>query len=199
MSEIVTYDTPQTPSYLTQEEQSILDQWTGNGLLTGDKLKAFAAFLDNMSCLEITEMYPELSMGALLKTRIQDEWDVKRNEFLEQLYLQAMNNAKKAHLDGVNFVSSITGIFHKKYAPMIKKYYVTGDPEDLGELKDLKFRDYKTTMELLIKMVALERSGPGAGVKVEINSTTNNLTQNNQLTSEHIESLFKKLAAPDGQ
>jgi hypothetical protein len=191
MSDLVQYSAQK--NFLTQEEQSVLDKWTGPGLSTTDTLKTFAAFLDNLSCKDIVEMYPSLNMGAVLKTRVQDEWDIKKKEFLDQLYVQAMDSARKAHLDGLNFVSAIAGVFHKKYSPMIKKYYLTGDTDDLGELKDLKFKDYKGVMELHLKMVSLEKTS--SLTKIEINAPTNTLIQNNnELTSEKIENLFKKLA-----
>lgn len=153
------------------------------------QLRLSGLYIDGVSPKQIATINPDLKLGAVLKTMVNDNWQDRRNEIMGELYREATINSKFAHLKSLNFVSGMLEVYNKRYEISIKKFLDTGNPEDLGDLQSLKIKDYSKILEMLLKLLGQDAPQP---LRVEIN---NNTTNNTQVNSQNLEELFKMLGS----
>lgn len=113
----------------------------------------FRLFLNGVNCEEIHRLNPNgFSLGAIVRARIEFDWDQKRREHQEQLSLRIRDRVMQVQLETTERVANELAASNKAINERVLRYIQTGDDKALegtgiGTLKHLK-----ETVELLLKL-----------------------------------------------
>jgi hypothetical protein len=138
---------------LTEEEKKAYTKWSNEGNQgLGAKASAtlFESFLNGNSCQDIVKANPGYDLGLLVKTRIDQDWDGKKQKYIEDLSETVKFAVKKASLETIKFAHDAMSVFHRLAGDRFKKYLNSGKPEDLGPFADMSLRSYKDFVELFM-------------------------------------------------
>ncbi len=119
----------------------------------------YEGFLAGMSCEDVSAQNPGISVGQVVATRIDCQWDERRRRYLEDLLLRAGARVQQVQLEAMEFLRLRLACTHKAYTKQAKKYLQTGATRDMPE-RLLNWREYKDTMELMLKLVGKDAQGP---------------------------------------
>lgn len=97
------------------------------GLSVENSLKCFNLFIDGCSAKQIVAVIPGLQLGAVLKTKVNDNWEDRRQELMGELYRESAINAKFSYLKSMNFVSGLLEVYNRRYEMNIKKFLESGN------------------------------------------------------------------------
>lgn len=117
----------------------------------------FSLFLQGYGTEEISRQNPGLGvigLGLIVRARIEFDWDGEREKHARDLMSATRLALEKATLDGIQFASDGMAVFHRLVGDRFRKYLQTGDPEHLGDLKDMSLRTYRAFVELLKELSA---------------------------------------------
>ena len=145
---------------LTTDEHIALQRYqaTGKpGLAIGTSLKFYELFVQGVDCAEIARLNPGFDVGAILKARIDHEWDRRREEYLGGLYSQANDRLRQIGVESLQFMGLALAAAHKDMGEHLKKYLMSGDPKDLGDFRIMSFRTYKEVVETLVKLTGQDQ------------------------------------------
>ena len=112
----------------------------------------FNLFLNQASCEEIARLNPGMGLGAIVRARVDLNWDEKREVYLEMLHDSTKLKAGKTQLEAIDFATNFMSVYHKMFNDKFKKYLQTGNPEDLGDFEHMSFKQYKDNVEMLLKL-----------------------------------------------
>jgi hypothetical protein len=140
---------------LTKEEVDTLVKFqesNNSSIPIIESLKLYEEFINGASCENIAKANPEFALGAIIEARIQHKWDERRDEYLANLYRFANERAMQVQMEAVSYVSDILTATHKLMGSKYKKYIQTGNPIHLEGLDISNPKEYKNTIELLMKL-----------------------------------------------
>lgn len=112
----------------------------------------FSLYLQGQSCEEIAALNPGFGIGAIVRARVDHEWDKLRDEHITHLMENARLTAHAAQLDAIRFIAEGLAAYRKLAGDKFKRFLQTGDEKDLGGFKDMSFKMYKELLELLFKL-----------------------------------------------
>ena len=112
----------------------------------------FQLFIQGHTCEEIAKLNPGFGLGIIVRARVDHDWDEQRLQHVQHLLDNIRQVAQTAQLGAVQFVAEGMAAFHKLAGTRFQKYLQTGKEEDLGEFKDMSFKQYKDLMEMLLKL-----------------------------------------------
>jgi hypothetical protein len=118
----------------------------------------FALFLQGHTCEEIAKLNPAFGLGIIVRARIDNDWDTARDEHLEHLMANIRQVAQAKQLGSIRFVSTALAAFERMAGEKFQRYLQTGDITQLGEWKDMNFKQYKELIELILKLTGQENS-----------------------------------------
>lgn len=161
----------------------------------------FMLFLNGSSCEEISRLNPSFGLGIIVKARIDFDWDGQRDDYLRGLYTNIKEKVQKIQLEAIEHAANSISVYHAMLNDRYKKYLQTRDEKDLGDFKNISFKQYKEQVELMLKLTGQESTK-----KQEINHThtltqpvvqsvnaTEIIDKNRTLTSEDAASILKAL------
>lgn len=111
--------------------------------------KFFSLFLNGTSCEEIARLNKGVSLGNIVRARVEGKWDLKRAEHIEHLLLTTRERLQQISLESVEFVSNMLAAAHKLYGDKFKQFLQTGQEADLGPFSIHGLKAYKEAIELL--------------------------------------------------
>lgn len=156
---------------LNEKEQRAYAATVENNMpKVGTELQAqlFGLYLTGASCEEIQKLKPGLSLGQIVRCRVEYNWDTQLEEYRTRLLEGVKDSAMQAQLESIETVSLMIMAFNRFYKDKIKKYILTGDEEELVGLPVTNLTIFKGNIELLQKLTGQENTK-----KVEVNTTTN--------------------------
>lgn len=158
----ITVPTPEERALalLSVEERVELERFRRSGkpgLSPQAALKLYQLWVEGVTCQEIVALKPEFSLGLILHTRIDQRWDLRREAYLADLYLNANDRLKQVGAEALNFLSIVLAAAHKDHGERLKKYLMTGDPKDLGVMHITSMKEYKATIETIAKLTGADR------------------------------------------
>jgi hypothetical protein len=122
-------------------------------LSTSKALQLYSLFLDGNTLAAISEINPELGLGTIVNSAIEGKWNIKRQEYLDELYSRANDRAMQVVAEGANFMALLLSAAHKKHGSKLKKFLQTEDPKELLDCMSIDgLRGYREGVEILMKL-----------------------------------------------
>lgn len=154
MSDIVVTDN------LSLKERVAYENYLANGganISPSTQAQFLALFLRGKSCEEICALNPSWPLGAIVKCRIEGDWDKRLFEYREQLFSGVKERLQQIELESINFLTDMLAAAHKQQGDKIKRYLQTGNEDDLGEMKISSIAGYSKVLELVVKVTGQDR------------------------------------------
>jgi hypothetical protein len=151
---------PSPYSYLTEKERNTLeayDQKGGSRIAPATQAQFYGLFLSGKSCEDIAELNKGFPLGAILKARVEGEWDKRLDEYRSRLFSDVHVRLAQVETESLMFLTDMLSAAHKQQGVRIQKYLQTGDDSELGELKIGSIKQYKEVLELLLKASGQDR------------------------------------------
>jgi hypothetical protein len=145
---------------LTAEEHIEFDRYCRSGkpdLALSTSLKLYELFVQGLACVDIAKLNPALSLGAILKARIEHRWDERRDIYLAEIYGGANDRLKQIGAESLNFLGLTLAVAHKQYGEKMARYLQTGKPEDLGTFQVQSLHQYKQVIETIRALTGADR------------------------------------------
>ena len=153
----------------------------------------FSLFLNGQDCVKIAQMNPGITLGQIVRARVEGQWDVKRWEHTESLLKDARNRLQQTTLESVDFVASQIAAAHKLYGEKVKRYLQTGNEEDLGGFSIHGWKNYNEAIELLKKLTGQDGTKQKvSGEIVHKHEVSSMPAANRALTTVEATSVIKK-------
>jgi hypothetical protein len=157
-------------------------------LSPGSALKLYELFVQGIECAEIARLNPTLGLGIILRARIDHEWDKRRDEYLGDLYSQANTRLRQVGAESLNFLGLALAAAHKDLGEHMKKYLMSGNPEDLGPFRIMSFKTYQSVVETLVKLTGQDNQKT-VKVEGEVHHTGEAATPGAKLTPEQADAM----------
>ena len=154
MSEIIVSDRLTTREVAAYEEYMLRGPPPISPLTQAQFL---ALFLRGKSCEEIQSINPGFPLGAIIKCRLEGDWDRRLDEYREQLFTGIRDKLTQVELESVNFLTDLLSVAHKQQGGKLKKYLQTGEEKELGDITINSIRAYAQTLELLVKVTGQDQ------------------------------------------
>lgn len=171
----------QALSALTPRERGAYRVYKESGkpaIAASTSASMFALFLQGHTCDDIAKLNPGFGLGAIVRARIEDDWDARRIEHTQELLDGIRQTVQRAQLGAMQFVADGLAAFQKLAGEKFQKYLQTGDVKDLGDFKDMNFKTYKELLELLLKLTGQDTSTKKVQGFVEHRHTLEQTQQN---------------------
>lgn len=183
---------------LTEKERSAYDSYikTDNrSISTATQAQWFSLFLRGKSCFEIQRLNSGFHLGAVVKCRIEGDWDAKLQQYRESLFDGVREKLQQTELESIEFLSDMLAAAHKQHGDRIKRYLQTGNEAELGDMLISSVRAYKEVLELITKITGQERQQHVQHVH-QI-TTDGSIALPSNPTSDQAEQLLRLLASKD--
>jgi hypothetical protein len=119
----------------------------------------FNLYLNGKNCKEIAAINPNLSLGLIVRAKIEGFWDEKRESHLADLLEGVRERVQQTQLEAVVFASDLMSAIHKFNGEKLKKYLQTGNPDDLAGVEmNFNLKTYSTVVELLMKLTGQDKN-----------------------------------------
>lgn len=154
--------------HLTAREKALLEEWQKDrkkpSLATSLSVKLFELFLHGVDCNEISRINNgNYLVEQILEARVRDQWDERRNEYLDSLFGGIVQKVSQAQAEAVEFLADMLAVAHKMHGHKLKEYLQTGDEKKLGDFKINGWQNYKGVVDSLLKITGQDRDrDPGA-------------------------------------
>jgi len=112
----------------------------------------YALFLHHRSCEEIVRMNKGISLGQVIDARIQNRWDARRAENIDNILDHVQSEARLAQAKMAGVIADLLGISYDIWKEKIDLYLQTKDKEHLS---GLPVGGAKTVKELLDMLASL--------------------------------------------
>lgn len=113
----------------------------------------FQLFLSGINCEEIVRLNPSgFSLGAIVRARIENNWDEKRLEHQRNLVETVRGNVQQTILETVEQLTLEMKVYNKLKRDKLLKYLQTGDEKHLEGLSIGSTKALKDVAEALLKL-----------------------------------------------
>ncbi len=110
-------------------------------------------FIQGNNCEEIVRLNPNgFSLGAITRARIDNDWDMKRNDYQAELMAKVRERVQQVTLETVDRIANELAASNKLTNDRVKKFLQTGDPAELQGTSVGSLRHLKEAVELLQKL-----------------------------------------------
>lgn len=117
----------------------------------------FALYLKGETLEEIVRLNRGFSLGQLAQARIEGDWDVRRDEYLQELFAGARSVVQQATMESIRFIADQLSAVHKRFGEAARRYIQTGDDKDYKAFGIDDIRSYKTAVEALQKITGQDK------------------------------------------
>lgn len=151
----------------------------------------FELFLNGSSTKEIHQLNNTMPYGGILWARVDEKWDIQREEYIRDLTLGIREKMLKAQTETAGLLTDMLTAANKQHGVKIKKFIQTGDEKDLGNAMSI------TSIQSLMKVVeGLQKlTGQDKTIKIKSEETINhNVTVTTTDTGMSAESAAQILA-----
>jgi hypothetical protein len=145
---------------LSPKERAAYEVYLANGnrnISPVTQAQFLALFLRGKSCDEICALNPSWPLGAIVKCRIEGDWDQRLADYREQLFTGVREKLQQIELESINFLTDMLAVAHKQQGDKLKRYLQTGNEDDLGEMKISSIAGYSKVLETVIKVTGQDR------------------------------------------
>lgn len=183
------------PAFLTKKEQDAYRYWQASNkpaLSASLQAKLFELFLNGKSTEEILRMNPALGLGEIVQARISGEWDKRLEDYRNSLLDNTMRRVQQSTLESVTFVCDLLAATNKLEGDKIKKYLLTGDDRELGNIRIDSLAGYGRAIDTLQKLTGQDKKVNVTG-GVSITHKMNDSGGSSAMSSDDAAGLLKML------
>lgn len=113
----------------------------------------FQVFLNGQNCEEIHRLNPNgFSLGAMVRARIENDWDQRRIEHQELLMARVRERVQQVTLETVERVANELAASNKFVTDKVLRYLQTGDVNELVGTSVGSMKHLREMVELLQKL-----------------------------------------------
>lgn len=116
----------------------------------------YQLFLHGKSCEEISRLNPGFSLGQIVRARVDEEWDDRRDRHLAELLENARSVVQQRQMESILLLTDYMGAFNKLFGDKLKKYISTGNVQDLDGIP-FNLKQYKEVLELMLKLTGQDK------------------------------------------
>jgi hypothetical protein len=179
---------------LSKKEREAYEKYVADAnprLASSTSASLFTLYSQGFSTEEILKVNPSLGLGIIVKARIDDDWDTKKQECVENLLYVARETVQKTQLETIRFICTAIAVYQKSMGDRFTKYLQTGDPKLLVDSKGDEVISYKKFKDLVEMLQALT----GADNKVSGEVVHTHQVQRGSITIEPLsaEAILKQL------
>lgn len=113
-------------------------------------------FFRGHSCQEIAEYNHGISMGMVVRARVDYKWDDARREYLYNLMREAQSTVQQKHYETIRFITDSIAVYEKAIGEKQRKYLQTGDSADLAGI-EISQNQYSKFIDLLLKLTGQDK------------------------------------------
>lgn len=167
----------------------------GKRLASDTATSFFQIYLNGGDTKEIHRLNKAFPYESILIERIRGDWDLHREQYVEQLKVAIRDRLIKANLETVGLMTDMVAVAYKKHGDKLKKYLQTGNEKDLdGAMNVDSIHQLIKVLEGLHKAVGIEKPKDGAVV-----NNFNVHTQNFQAVIQPAEAAKNLAVAADAK
>lgn len=131
------------------------------------KEKFFTLFLNGQNCEEIQRLNPNgFSLGAVVRARIEDDWDEKKQEHQARIITEARERLQQITVETMNRVALELAASNKLATEKILLYMQTGEEEHLAGTNVGSLKHLKDMVEVLQKLTGQDQKKDVSGTVV---------------------------------
>jgi hypothetical protein len=113
----------------------------------------FNLFLQGNNCEEIQRLNPNgFSLGAIVRARIDNDWDLKLQEHQQQLMTKVRERVQQVTLETVERIANEMAASNRLVNDRVKKFLQTGDVVELQGTSVGSVKHLKEMVEMLAKL-----------------------------------------------
>jgi hypothetical protein len=142
------------------DEQIAYDKFTRSGrasVAADYNQRLYELYLRGLSCEAISLLNPGLSLGAVVKARVDGQWDSRRDQYTADLLTESNALLRQTAAESLQFLSLVLAVAHREHGEKLKKYLASGKPEDLGDFRIANFGGYKQIIETIARLVGADQ------------------------------------------
>lgn len=115
--------------------------------------KFFELFLNGSSCEEIVRLNPNgFPLGAIVRARIENDWDLKRDEHLANLMEKVRERTQQVQLETIDRINNELAASNKLINDKAKRFLQSNDPAELDGTQIGSMKHLREMAELLLKL-----------------------------------------------
>ena len=188
-------------SNLTQAEITAYEKYISDGkppLAASAQAQLYQLFLNGKTCEEIARLNPNLSLGLIVRARVDGCWDEKRDAHIGSLLDGVRERVQHTQLEAVNFACDLLSAVHKLQGDRLKKYLQTGDPNELKELGPLSLKTYRDVVEMLLKLTGQDKEKKVVGEVIHKVEEAPAVEAGGRLSAKQAAKILQALEDEDG-
>jgi hypothetical protein len=146
---------------LTESERKAYEKYVSEcrpPLSTKTAADMFELYLSGSSCEEIAKLNPGMGLGIIVRARVDNDWDSKKEEYLSTLYQKTREIYQKTQLEAVEFAAISMSVYRKLWGDKFKKFLQDGKAENLEDFQFMSLKQYKDFAEMLLKLTGQENT-----------------------------------------
>lgn len=116
----------------------------------------YQLFLNGKTCEEIARLNPGFNLGQVVRARVEDDWDERRDRHLADLLENARSVVQQRQMESIMFLTDYMSAMHKVFGDKMKKYIASGDITELEGIP-FNFKQYKEILELMLKLTGQDK------------------------------------------
>lgn len=117
--------------------------------------RLYDRFLHGSTCVEIAALNPGISLGHIVQARLTQEWDRRRDEYVDDLMKVTEQKHKQVALETINFVSDLLSANNARFNNKLQRYLKSGQEKDLEDLA-MNLKQFKEMSELHHKLLSTQ-------------------------------------------
>lgn len=137
----------------------------------------YELYIAGYDCEEISRLNPAFGLGIIVRARVDFDWDLKRQEYLDDLFFKIKEKAQQNQLEAIDFAANGMAVYRKMWNDKFKKFLQTGKEEDLGDFKNISFKTYKEFVELALKLTGQDAKKQVSGEVIHTHKVEKPLKQ----------------------
>lgn len=154
--------------------------------------RMFQLFLQGNTCERIHNLNTGFLLGQIVHARIKGEWDRLKDEYLKDLLELTRVRAMQSTLESTNFVADMLAVANLEFGEKLRRFMLTRNPADLGDLRIDSLKDYKDAVTLLQALTGQDKQSKVAGEVVITHRADPNGAKPDTATATDILALLAK-------
>ena len=117
------------------------------------------------TCEEIQALNPRVTLGTIVRARVDNKWDERRDVYINALFQRARLQGQQMTMESVAFIGDLIAAFHKHDQAKLQRFVQTGDEEEMKNLLVLGqgLKAYKDVLGLLMLLTGQVKPAPSSG------------------------------------